>query len=47
MSQVDITPEPALSPEELNSREKETSTEMWKKNNARQKGQPDHIDDIK
>lgn len=47
MSEVDITPEPAQSPEVLNSREKETSTEMQKKNNAIQKRQPDHCDDIK
>lgn len=47
MSEVDITPGPAQSPEVLNSREKETSTEMQKKNNAIQKRQPDHRDDIK
>lgn len=46
MSRVGVTPEPARSSEVLNSREKETSTEMQKKNNARQKRQPDHVDDI-
>lgn len=45
MSRVGVTPEPAWGSEVLNSREKETSTEMQKKNNARQKRQPDHVDD--
>lgn len=39
MSWVGVTPEPAQSSEALNSRKKETPTEMQRKTNTRQKRQ--------